>query len=83
MINTWIQYENDICDGCKSPKYGKITDRVKKDTLTLIISCDCDTAVFKDEWSRVDPADLIVVLDPNGANNTLRMMAEWMSSKKN
>lgn len=79
MINTWIQYENDICDGCNSPKYGKITDLVKVNTLTLIISCDCDSAVFSDEWKRCEPADLIVVLDPNGVENTLRMMAERLS----
>ncbi|GAG53777.1 unnamed protein product [marine sediment metagenome] len=76
MINTWIQFENDICDGCNSPKYGKITDLVEVKTLTLIISCDCDTAVFNDEWKRVQPTDLIVVLDPNGVQNTLRMMME-------
>jgi hypothetical protein len=80
MINTWIQYENDICEECNSPKYGKITDLVKANTLTLIISCDCDSAVFADEWKRVEPADLIVVLDPNGVENTLRMMAEHLGN---
>lgn len=80
MINTWIQYENDICQGCNSPKYGKITDLVKANTLTLIISCDCDSAVFADEWKRVEPADLIVVLDPNGVETTLRMMAEHLGN---
>ena len=82
MINTWIQFENDICDGCNAPKYGKITDLVKKNTLTLIVSCDCDTAVFSDEWKRTEPEDLIVVLDPNGVNNTLKMMAEWLANAR-
>ena len=82
MLNTWILYENDHCDKCKAPKYGKITDQVEKDTLTLIISCDCDTCVFRDEWKRTDPADLLVVLDPNGADNTIRMIAQWMSEKR-
>lgn len=81
MINSWIQYENDICQNCNSPKYGKITDLVTEGTLTLIISCDCDTAVFADEWKRTAPEDLIVVLDPNGANNTLKMMAEWLAGR--
>lgn len=78
MINSWIQFEHDICATCKSPKYGKITDLVKPDTLTLIVSCDCDSCVFKDEWKREEPADLIVVLDPNGVENMLRMMAEML-----
>lgn len=78
LINTWIQYENDICDRCNAPKYGKITDLITENTLTLIVSCDCDTCVFRDEWKRTEPADLIVVLDPNGVNNTLRMMAEMI-----
>tara|TARA_Y100001937_G_C7117446_1_gene330819 strand:+ start:949 stop:1197 length:249 start_codon:yes stop_codon:yes gene_type:complete len=82
MINTWIQFEHDICTNCNAPKYGKITDLVQKDTLTLIVSCDCDTAVFKDEWKRVEPADLIVVLDPNGVENTLRAMAHFVSGGK-
>lgn len=82
MLNSWLLYENDRCDRCRSPKYGKITDQVQKDVLTLIISCDCDTAVFRDEWKRQDPADLIVILDPNGVNETLRAMAQWMSEKE-
>lgn len=82
MLNTWILFENDHCDACRSPKYGKITDQARKDTLTFIISCDCDSAVFKDEWKRQDSADLIVVLHPDGCNETLRAMAQWMSEKK-
>ena len=82
MINTWIQFENDLCIGCRKSKYGKITDQVNKDTLTMIISCDCDTAVFADEWKKVGPQDLIVVLDPNGVENMLRMLGEWMGAKR-
>jgi hypothetical protein len=82
MINTWIQFENDICDGCNAPKYGKLLAPDRSKTLKVIISCDCDEAVFAEEWKRTDPADLIVVLDPDGVNSMLRMMAEMLNNAR-
>tara|TARA_Y100000114_G_C11757186_1_gene327523 strand:+ start:1800 stop:2042 length:243 start_codon:yes stop_codon:yes gene_type:complete len=75
--DTWIQFENDICDKCNKSKYGKI--KILNGTLTFIVSCDCDTCVFRDEWKA--ETNLIVVLDPDGVNTTLRMIAEHMGEK--
>ena len=78
-FNTWIQYENDLCDKCKKAKYGKIT--IIDSKLTFIVSCDCDTCVFRDEWKSQDSTQLIVVLDPDGVNTTIRMIAEHVGNK--
>jgi hypothetical protein len=61
----------------------KIDSGSDEDGLRIIISCNCDTCVFGDDWKEAAAAgDLYVVIDPDGVNNMIKMIAKYMEGKK-
>ena len=60
--NQWILFEKDICPGCNHPKLMRMIVDPKKldDTLRVVISCDCDGAVFKEDWQSAQDVTIMI-----------------------
>jgi len=85
MVDKWIYFENDKCEACGDPKVAKLAASTSTDdrTLKVIVSCNCDTCVFGDDWKEsAANGDLFIVIDPDGVNNMIRMIADHLGAKK-
>jgi len=71
-------FENDLCSECEKPKVMKICPPVGKGaTLQVIISCNCDMAVFDHAWKHArDNGTLIVVVGETTIMDAVALIAE-------
>ena len=83
MLNQWVMFENDICEGCNHPIVAKLSmgPDEQEGQLQIIISCDCDLTVFDEAWkgSR-DSGELIVVVGMTHLD-MIDIVAKTLSSK--
>ncbi len=78
----WFFFENDICDKCNAGKAAKLTG-IREGTLQVIVSCNCDTCIYGDEvQNSIRDGDVFIILDPDGVNNMIKMIAQMLSEKK-
>lgn len=78
----WFFFENDICEGCNAGKAAKLTG-IREDTLQVIVSCNCDNNIYgRDVKKSIENGEVFVILDPDGVNNMLKIMASYLSKKK-
>jgi len=81
-LNTWLFFENDICEGCQHCKVVKLTTSpmaVKLGHIQVIVSCACDAAVFAHQWQSLAPAERIHCVGDMTVEGLLKMMAEELS----
>lgn len=81
-MNEWILFEKDICLACNHPKLMRMIVDPKKldDTLRVVISCDCDSAVFSEEW-KASP-NLTIMVGDMTVLETVAMIGEYLSEGK-
>jgi len=78
----WFFFENDICEGCNAGKAAKLMG-IREGSLRVIVSCNCDDNIYgPDVQKSIENGEVFVVLDPDGVNNMIKMIAQMLSEKK-
>jgi len=80
-LNTWLFFEDDKCEKCDHIKVVKIggseATNLSSDTLQIIVSCNCDIAIFNEDWLNIEPHDRVHCVGFT-VNDLLKMLGEVM-----
>ena len=78
MLNRWIMFERDLCNGCKHPKLMRMildTEKIPLDPLRVVVTCNCPDAIFQD-WKTCN--DLIVMTGKTTVLESIAMIGKSM-----
>jgi len=81
MLNRWIMFERDKCEGCNHPKLMRMIidlEKIPLDPLRVVVTCNCPDAIFQD-WKQAH--DLIVMAGKTTVLETVAMIADSMGGE--
>jgi len=83
-LNTWLFFEDDkceVCDHIKVAKIGGSEANLSPDTLQIIVSCNCDIAIFNEDWQNIKIHDRVHCIGFT-VNDLLKMLGEVMGESR-
>lgn len=83
-LNEWILFEKDICPGCQHPKLMLLIFNPEttnsKEPLRVVISCNCDSSVFKEDWQSAE--NMTIMVGNQSVLEAVAMMGDMMQKNQ-